>query len=125
MKKSETEQETQTEIEDLSSQRAAQIVSLTGLGLMLVGFLTVLLKQMSLAIPGSASLPVSALVQAAHEPFGLTTMSLGILLLSLVPSLRVLLAEERFIRRREIINILAAGVVLFELFLSIHVGIQV
>lgn len=107
------------------SQRITQVVSLAGIGLMIAGFGLRLMMHVSSSMPGKATLPIPDLIKVNHEPISLIAMSLGIFVLLLVPSLRVLLAEWRFIRHRNVINILAALLVLLELVFSIRLGIHI
>jgi uncharacterized membrane protein len=107
------------------SQRVTQVISLAGIGLMVAGFGLRLMMHVSSSMPGKATLPIPDLIKLNQEPISLIAMSLGIFILLLVPSLRVLLAEWRFIRHREVINILAALLVLLELVFSIRLGIHI
>lgn len=113
--------------EDVSfiSQRVTQVVSLAGIGLMIAGFGLRLMMHVSSSMPGKSTLPIPDLIKVHQEPISLVAMSLGIFILLLVPSLRVLLAEWRFVRHRETINIVAALLVLLELIFSIRLGIHV
>lgn len=103
-------------------QRLSLIVSLVGLGLMLAGFLDMLILGTSSSIPGGSVLPLPRFTHPSQVPIGLAAMSAGIVLLALLPSLRVLLAMWLYLRRHSILNTLVALIVFVELLLSMRAG---
>jgi uncharacterized membrane protein len=98
------------------------VISLLGLGLMVFGFADVLLHGASLSLPGMAALSPSLLKAGTQIPLGLAAMSAGIVLLSLLPILRVLLALSLYVRGRQTLNVLVALVVFVELLASARMG---
>jgi uncharacterized membrane protein len=110
-----------TELE-ATMQKLALVVSLTGLSLMVSGFVIKLFIGMTWSLPGLAVLPLPALAHPLQEPLSLDAMSAGIVLLALLPSARVLLALWLYIRQRNLVNVLAALVVFLELIWSLHAG---
>jgi hypothetical protein len=103
-------------------RRVSLIVSLIGLGLMLAGFLDMLISGASLSIPGGSVLPLPRFAHPSQVPMSLAAMSAGIVLLALLPSLRVLLALWLYLRRHSILNSLVALIVFVELLLSMRAG---
>jgi hypothetical protein len=122
MKKENLKKTIEASDNDSLARRVAQILSLSGFGLMAFGFVTMLARQGTISMPGGAALPFPGVLRLAGEPISLAAMSLGILILAIVPATEVMVAEWRFIHRREILNILAALIVLMELLLSIGTG---
>jgi uncharacterized membrane protein len=97
-------------------------VSLAGVGLMVAGFVDMLINETSFSIPGGSVLPLPSLVHLSQTPLSLVAMSAGIVLLALLPALRVLLALWLYLRHRDGLNTLAALIVFLELLLSIVIG---
>jgi uncharacterized membrane protein len=97
-------------------------VSLAGVGLMVAGFVDMLINEASFSIPGGSVLPLPSLVHLSQTPLSLVAMSAGIVLLALLPALRVLLALWLYLRHRDGLNTLAALIVFLELLLSIVIG---
>jgi len=98
------------------------VVSLLGLGLMVFGFVDVLLHGASLSLPGMAALTPLTLKTGTQIPLGLAAMSAGIVLLSLLPILRVLLALSLYMQSRQVLNIVVALLVFIELLVSARIG---
>jgi uncharacterized membrane protein len=103
-------------------KKASLVVSLVGLGLMIVGFIDMLIAPASLSVPGASVLPLPTLIHLSQSPASLVTMSVGIVLLALLPTVRVALALWYYVRRRDALNIVAALIVVIELLLSIRTG---
>ncbi len=116
-----TTSETTDDLE-ATMQRISLIVSLVGLGLMLAGFVDMLIIGASFSIPGGSVLPLPRLTHPSQVPISLAAMSAGIVLLALLPSLRVLLALWLYLRRHNILNTLVALIVFVELLLSMRAG---
>jgi uncharacterized membrane protein len=103
-------------------QKVSLWVSLAGVGLMVAGFGDMLVNRASSSIPGGSVLPLPMFTHLSQVPASLVAMSAGIALLALLPALRVLLALWLYLRHRDVLNALAALIVLLELLLSIGVG---
>jgi uncharacterized membrane protein len=103
-------------------QKVSLVVSLVAVSLMIGGFVGHLISRGAFIMPGEAVLPLSTLVQFSEIPVNLATMSAGIVLLALLPTVRVLLALWLYARRRNLLDTLFALIVLLELLLSIHTG---
>jgi uncharacterized membrane protein len=116
-----TTNETRDDLE-ATMQRLSLIVSLVGLGLMLAGFLDMLILGTSSSIPGVSVLPLPRFTHPSQVPTGLAAMSAGIVLLALLPSLRVLLAMWLYLRRHSLLNTLVALIVFVELLISMGTG---
>ncbi len=95
------------------SRTLSRLFAAMGLLLMIVGGLDyAILETGELDIPGPAAVPFQDFVHLSSHPLGLWMMSLGILLLAIVPSLRVLVALLDFARRRRWEDVAAAIAVL-------------
>jgi hypothetical protein len=112
--------ETRSDLEG-RMQKVSLVISLLSLSLMVAGFLDMLIGGAALALPGVSAVPPVALGGGKISP-SLKVMSVGILLLALLPIIRVLLAGWLYLRHREILNMLVALVVLVELLLSLQWG---
>jgi uncharacterized membrane protein len=94
---------------------AAGLAMLLGLGSLIVtGTLESFAKEPAIA--------VGALRHPARAPLGLYATSLGIVLLSLLPALRVLLAAALYAGRRALLDAGVALLVLVELIVSMLTG---
>ena len=113
--------ETQGDLE-ARMQRLSLMASLIGLGLMVFGFLDVLIHGASLSMPGVTALSPLLVPSGKPIPLSLATMSAGIVVLALLPILRILLALSLYLRYRQVFNVLAALIVFVELLLSAHMG---
>jgi hypothetical protein len=113
-------QETRSDLEG-RMQKVSLAISLLSLGLMVAGFLDMLVGGAMLSLPGISAVPPVAL-GGGGIPASLEVMSVGILLLALLPIIRVLLAAWLYVRHREILNMVVALVVLVELLLSMRSG---
>jgi uncharacterized membrane protein len=98
-----------------------QLAVLASVGLMVSGFLDTLVQKNATQFPGPSTISPAALSHLSNNPLGFAAMSAGLLLFLFTPSLRVLLGIESFVRKREIINVLVALIVLAELIISIFV----
>jgi uncharacterized membrane protein len=103
-------------------QKISLVTSFVGLGLMAFGFVDVLLRGTSPSIPGMVALSLATLESGAQIPLGLAAMSAGIVVLALLPILRVLLALSQYLRNRQVLNVLVALLVFFELLVSARTG---
>ncbi|MBI3951550.1 MAG: DUF1634 domain-containing protein [Acidobacteria bacterium] len=107
---------------EAAMRKVSVVVSLVALGLMMVGFVATLMEGASFAVSGDSVVSLSALVRLRGVPMNLLAMNAGIVLLALLPSARVLLAVWLYVRRRDVLNIFVALVVLLELLLSMRTG---
>jgi hypothetical protein len=105
-------------------QKISLWVSLLAMGLMVAGFVGMLLGGLPDSLPGGSVLPLPALAHPTHAgaPASLMAMSAGIVLLALLPTLRVVLALVLYARRRGFLNAVVALVVLLELITSMGSG---
>jgi uncharacterized membrane protein len=103
-------------------QKISLVTSLLSLGLMVSGFVDVLIHGASLSMPDMVALSPLAIGSGTRFPAGLAMMSAGIVLLSLLPILRVLLALSLYLWSRQVLNVLAALVVFIELLVSTRLG---
>ncbi|RMF28751.1 MAG: DUF1634 domain-containing protein [Chloroflexi bacterium] len=103
-------------------RRVSQVISGVALGLMGVGFVRAWASNGLPALPGEAAIPLPMLLQLHREPIGLMAMSVGIVLLALLPTVRVLLALLLYLRRQRLPEGLAGLLVLLELLLSMRTG---
>ena len=103
-------------------QKISLVTSLLGLGLMVFGFVDVLIHGVSLSIPGMVALSPLMIKSGGRIPLGLATMSAGIVVLALLPILRVLLALSLYLRNRQVLNVVVALLVFIELLLSVRTG---
>jgi uncharacterized membrane protein len=97
------------------------LISLVSLVLMGFGFADVLLHGTSLSLPGMAALS-PLMIKTGNISLGLAAMSAGIVLLSLLPIVRVLLALSQYVQSRQMLNILVALLVFIELLVSARIG---
>jgi hypothetical protein len=105
---------------EVQEMRVSQIVSLLAVALMLGGFAAVLAGGEAWAVPG---LPAPHLAALPYQhSLGWTAMSLGIILLGVLPLLRVALAVKAYAVARVWRDFLVAFVVLAELLLSMLWG---
>ena len=103
-------------------QKISLVTSLLGLGLMVFGFVDVLIHGIPLAIPGMVALSPLMIKLGTQIPLGLATMSAGIMILALLPILRVLLALSLYLRNRQVLNVVVALLVFIELLVSVRAG---
>lgn len=103
-------------------QKVSLVVSLVALSLMGGGYSYLLVQETAWSLPGESVLSWPAFLDFAHAQWSLEVMSAGIILLSLLPSVRVFLVLWLFIRRRSIVDILVTVIVLAELLLSMRAG---
>jgi uncharacterized membrane protein len=108
---------------DLESrmQKISLVTSLIGLGLMF-GFVDMLAHGTSLSIPGTTALSLPMIKCGTRIPLSLLTMSVGIVVLALLPIVRVLLALSLYLRNRQVLNVVVALLVFIELLVSVRVG---
>ncbi len=96
------------------------VLSLSALALMVSGFILLLLGEGAYQLPGARALRLSKLISWSSPP--ITLMSLGIVLLSLLPTARILLGIGVYLSSRELKNLLVAAIVLLELLLSLRLS---
>jgi uncharacterized membrane protein len=103
-------------------QKLSVVISVIGLGLMVFGFADMLIHGASFAMPGMAALSPKAIGQGGRISLSLASMSAGIVILSLLPVLRVLLALSLYVQKRQVLNLLVAFLVFIELLVSAGSG---
>lgn len=103
-------------------QKISLLTSVISLGLMVFGFVDMLIHGTSPSIPGIAALSPLMITSATRIPLGLATMSAGIVVLALLPILRVLLALSLYLRNRQVLNVVVALLVFIELLVSVRTG---
>jgi uncharacterized membrane protein len=103
-------------------QRISLATSLLSLGLMVFGFVDVLIHGASLSLPGMVALSPLVIGPRTRASLGLVMMSAGIVILALLPILRVLLALSLYLRNRQVLNVVVALMVFIELLVSARIG---
>lgn len=114
-------EESQSDLE-ARMQKISLVISLLGLGLMMFGFIDLLIHGGSLSIPGMITLSPLTIKPGMRIPLGLATMSAGIVTLALLPILRVLLALLLHLRNRQVLNLVVALLLFIELLASVRTG---
>ncbi len=104
-------------------QKVALAISLAGLGLMGMGFLCWLLHRSSFALPGDAVISLRNILQWPVLNSCRMAMSVGIILLGLIPMTRVILAGLLYVRAHDRMSALVALIVLLELIASIRLSV--
>ncbi len=102
-------------------QKVSLIVSLVALGFMVFGYAASMIGH-GVSFPGTAATPFASFLEPAPQRVGLRLMSAGIVLLSLLPALRVVLALWLYVGKKCASDAAAALMVLLELIMSIHFG---
>jgi len=103
-------------------RKVSLVVSLLGLALMCYGFVETLFSGTPFSLPGHAVLPLKDLLSFPTGSLGLVSMSAGVILLSMLPAIRVVLAIWLYLRTRDLLSTASALVVLLELLASIRLG---
>jgi hypothetical protein len=103
-------------------RKISQVISIAGLGLMILGLIDYFANGISISVPGFSVLPLPALLHIREEPLALVAMSVGIVLFALLPTFRVLLALWTYLRQHKWLESLAALIVFLELLFSIRSG---
>lgn len=98
-------------------QKLSLIISLVALGIMIGGLLGTLGSGTPVTA-ATATLPIADFHHIAQTPLWLATMSIGIVLLAILPCMRVAVALWLYIRRKKVLDTLVALIVLLELLLS-------
>jgi len=114
-------EETNSDLE-ARMQKISLVTSLLGLGLMVFGFVDLLIHGASLSMPGMAALSPLTIGPGTRISLSLALMSAGIVVLALLPILRVLLALSLYVRSRQMLNVLVALIVFVELLVSVRAG---
>jgi uncharacterized membrane protein len=103
-------------------QKISLVSSLVGVGLMVFGFVDLIVHGASLSVPGMAAVTLQLLESGARISPSLLAMSAGIVVLALLPILRVLLALSLYLRKRQVLNVMVALIVFVELVVSVRTG---
>jgi uncharacterized membrane protein len=98
------------------------LVSMVGLGLMLFGFVDMVIHGDSLSIPGATAWSPLLVRSATPATASLIAMSAGIVVLALLPILRILLSLAVYLRSRQVLNVVVALIVFVELLVSVRTG---
>ncbi len=108
---------------EVAMQFLSRVVSLVGIGCMSFGFIRLIIVRGVLILPGDPTLPFPEFLQITHEPISLLSMSVGIIMLALLPSVRVLIAFFTYLHRKDMVDVLVAFIVFLELLFSIRSGV--
>lgn len=114
--------ESESDVES-AMRTTSLVVSVVALALMVGGLVQITL--FGDAPRGDAHYSVVPLAQFAHPltaPPGLLAMSVGVVLLCLLPAVRVILAFVSYVRRRRLGDALVALLVLIELIFGMQTG---
>ncbi len=103
-------------------RRLSLAVSVVAVIAMIVGLAQILVSGSLDALSGKPAIPAASFLHPEAASFGLFATSLGIVLLSLLPGLRVVLAAALYAGRREVADAAVALVVLIELVVSMLTG---
>lgn len=98
------------------------LVSLVALGLMLAGFAILMGGGQSYHLPGERALALHDIVHPLRSAAPVDVMSIGIVLLLLLPVIRIMIAVIPFARRRQWFDAAVTAVVFLELLFSILSG---
>ncbi len=104
-------------------QKVSLVFSLAAFGLMIYGFTCSLMTGDSLSFPGHPVPPLQGLILHPSMSLGETWMSVGVLLLGILPSVRVLLALWLYFRSKNLWSTFIALIVLLELLLSLRLSV--
>ncbi len=117
---------TRTTAADLESdmRKVSALVSLIAILLMAAGFMDMVATRQVTSFPGASALPVPQVLDMASigNMWGLWAMSVGILLLALLPMLRVFLSLWFFARDKDWLDMGVSLIVFLELLSSLHLG---
>ena len=98
-------------------------VSLLSLMLMVSGFVLLFFSGNTYFLPGTPAFPMESVLSWSPRSLDLFLMSLGIILLGLVPAARLLLAIGAYLLGGDLQNVLVSLVVLLELLLSMRLSL--
>ena len=102
--------------------RLSLLASAAALALMLTGFVMLLVSGEPYHLPGARALPLHAMLQPPQPALAVDVMSLGIVLLLVLPVLRIMISMIPFVRRREWFDVVVTLVVFLELVFSMFSG---
>ena len=103
-------------------QKVSLVASLLALGFMISGFSRGLITGHSHSFPGLSVPPLRDLISSASPSLDVALMSVGILLLGMLPAIRVLLALWLYLRSKDLRSTLISLIVLLELLLSVRLS---
>ncbi len=104
-------------------KRISLWVSLLSMALMISGFILLLLAKNKYLLPGVAAFPIHVFFHLPFRSFDLALMSIGIILLGLLPAARLVLALSVYLFARDVKNVLVGLLVFLELLLSFGLGV--
>jgi hypothetical protein len=98
-------------------------VSLLSLAFMISGFVLFFFIENTDSLPGTPAMPLKSILFWSQRSLDLLLMSLGIVLLGLIPAVRLLLAVGAYLLSGDLRNVLIGLVVLLELLLSMRLSL--
>ncbi len=107
---------------DAAMRKVSILISIIALLMMGFGFVDSVLTNPHFLFPGPSVVPVENLVRLQFTSTGLACMSGGIILLSLLPLFRVVLAIYFYFRSKDMFDSAVSFVVCIELLLSMHIS---
>lgn len=107
---------------EAAMKKVSVIVSSVAGALMIGGLAYLVASGESLVVPGGPVFPFPRFLHPTTGDLGILAMSAGIVLLGLLPSVRVLLALGIYVRRRMVLDIVVAIIVVVELLGSMAGG---
>jgi uncharacterized membrane protein len=109
---------------DVAMKLASLVLAVTAVSLMLAGLLWFWAAQGLSSWPGSSVTPLwdFSSIRNLHGPT--LAMSIGLVMLCLLPGLRILIALGIYLRRRNFVEVMIAAIVLLELLLSMTVIVR-
>lgn len=106
---------------EAAMRKTSLVVSIIALALMVGGRAQIAaFGATSAGIAGYSVVPLSQLLHPLNHPLGLVAVSVGVVLLCLLPAVRVVLALWTYVRQRCLFDALIALLVLLELFIGMQ-----
>ncbi len=103
---------------DRAMRKVSILVSIIALLMMGFGFADLVLVNPHVLLPGPSVVPIENLVRLQFSSTGLACMSGGIIMLSLLPIFRVVLAMYFYLRSRDMFDSAVSFAVFLELLVS-------
>jgi hypothetical protein len=107
---------------EVRMQKVSLVISIISMGLMCAGLVDILIGGTPYSLPGAAVLPFGDLVHLHGGSIGTLAVSIGVILLGLIPGIRVTLALMLYVRIRDAFSTLVTIAVFLELLASIYIG---
>ncbi len=102
--------------------RLSLLASAGALALMVTGFVMLLVSGEPYQLPGARALPLHAMLHPPRPALAVDVMSLGIVLLLVLPVLRIMISVIPFVRQRHWFDAVVTLVVFLELVFSMFSG---